>query len=197
MALTPRRLGRIFLGYFFRGLLVLVPITITVWAVWKALAFLDSLIETDIPGLGILILLGIITAAGWLAGTFLFQPFAELFEEFLHRVPFLKTMYGALKDLVEALVGQKKKFDRPVLVRLGAGFDAERVGFITQDDLTQLGMGRDKVAVYLPHAFAWSGNLLVVPAANVTPLSARAADAMKFVLSGGVSRGEEDSGAHP
>lgn len=193
MSITTRRLGKILLSYFLRGLLVLVPITITVWAIWSVFVFLDTIIETKIPGAGILLLLGIITVAGWLASTLLFKPLAELADETLQRVPFLKTLYGTLKDLVEAVVGNKKKFDRPVLVRLGAGMDAQRVGFITQDDLSHLGLGTDQVAVYLPHAFAWSGNLMIVPRINVTPLDARAADVMKFVLSGGVSRVDEEA----
>ena len=183
--------GRIWkqvLGYFFRGLLLLVPITLIVWAVWTALAFLDGLIKLDIPGLGILSLLLIITVVGWFGSTFLYQPLADFGEELLHRIPILKTMFGALKDLMEALVGNKKKFDRPVLVKLGSGMDVERVGFLTQEDLAHLGVGAEKVAVYLPHAFAWSGNLVVVPARNITPLDARAADVMKFVVSGGVSK---------
>lgn len=191
MSLTTRRIGKIFLSYFFRGLLVLVPATLTVWAVWRSLAFLDGLIETDIPGLGIILLLAIITGAGWLASSLLFQPFADLIEEALQRIPFLKTMYGALKDIVEALVGNKKKFDRPVLVRLGSAMDVERVGFITQDDLSHLGIAGGKVAVYLPHAFAWSGNLVIVPMANITTIPANATDVMKFVVSGGVSQVDE------
>jgi uncharacterized membrane protein len=186
------RIWKLVLGYFFRGLLLLVPITIIIWAVWTSLAFLDGLIKLDIPGLGILSLLLIITVVGWFGSTFLYQPLADFGEDMLQRIPFLKTMYGALKDLMEALVGNKKKFDRPVLVRLGAGLDVERVGFLTQEDLTHLGVGNDKVAVYLPHAFAWSGNLIVVPAKNITPLDARAADAMKFVVSGGVSKVDHD-----
>ncbi len=192
MSRTTRRIGKVFLSFFFRGLLVLVPATITIWAVWRALAFFDGLIETDIPGLGIILLLTIITTAGWLASTLLFQPLTEIAEELLQRIPFLNTMYGALKDIVEALVGNKKKFDRPVLVRLGNGMDVERVGFITLEDLSHLGLGPDKVAVYLPHAFAWSGNLVIIPSANVTPLQAHAADVMKFVVSGGVSKVADD-----
>ncbi|MCB0770124.1 MAG: DUF502 domain-containing protein [Flavobacteriales bacterium] len=186
------RIWKLVLGYFFRGLLLLVPITIIIWAVWTSLAFLDGLIKLDIPGLGILTLLLIITVVGWFGSTFLYQPLADFGEDLLQRIPFLKTMYGALKDLMEALVGNKKKFDRPVLVRLGSGLDVERVGFLTQEDLTHLGVGPEKVAVYLPHAFAWSGNLIVVPAKNITPLDARAADAMKFVVSGGVSKVDHD-----
>ncbi len=189
---TLRQFGGILLSFFFRGLLLLVPITIMLWAIWQSLTFLDGIIPLDIPGLGILSLLLIIVGAGWLGSSILYQPLANFGEELLQRIPFLKTLYGALKDLVEALVGQKKKFDRPVLVRIGPGVEAERVGFLTQHDLEHLGMGIEKVAVYLPHAFAWSGNLLIVPAKNVTPIDARAADIMKFVVSGGVSKVDDD-----
>ena len=173
-------------------LLLLVPITLMVWAIWQSLAYLDSIIKTDIPGLGLLILLGIIVLTGWLGSTFLYQPIANLGEDLLQRIPFLKTLYDALKDLVEAIVGNKRKFDRPVLVRLGSGYDVERLGFITQDDLQHLGVGPEKVAVYLPHAFNWSGNLFIVPKANLTILDARAADVMKFVVSGGVSQVDDE-----
>jgi uncharacterized membrane protein len=192
MSFNARRSSRIVLGYFFRGLLLLVPVTVIVWALWRVLAFLDGIIKTDIPGLGILILLAIITFAGWLGSTILFQPLAEIGDEILQRVPVIKTMYGALKDMMEALVGSKRKFDRPVLVKLGGGFDAERLGFITQHDLEHLGIGADKVAVYLPHSFAWSGNLFIVPKENVRPLNANPADVMKFAVSGGVSKVAEE-----
>jgi len=193
MSITTRGIGRVLLSFFFRGLLLLVPVTIILWTVWQSLRFLDGIIPIDIPGLGLLTLLTIITVVGWLGTTFLYQPLADFGEELLQRIPFLKTLYAAVKDLVEALVGNKKKFDRPVLVRIGTGVDAERVGFLTQSDLNHLGIGTDKVAVYLPHAFAWSGNLVIVPARNVTPLDARAADVMKFVVSGGVSHVDEEA----
>lgn len=191
MSIRTRRVWLIVLGYFFRGLLLLAPATVVIWALWRSLTFFDGIIKTDIPGLGLIILLAIITVAGWLGSTLLFHPLAEMGEELLQRIPFIKTMYGALKDLVEALVGSKRKFDRPVLVKV-SGMDAERLGFLTQDDLSHFGLGIGKVAVYFPHAFAWSGNLLIVPAANVTPLNARAADVMKFVVSGGVSQVDDD-----
>ena len=192
MSLTSRRIGRILLSFFFRGLLLLAPVTIIVWALWQSLRFLDGIIPLDIPGLGLLTLLAIITVVGWLGTTFLYEPLATFGEELLQRIPFLETLYDAVKDLVEAIVGSKRKFDRPVLVKLGGNTDVERLGFITQDDLSHLGLGPEKVAVYLPHAFNWSGNLYIVPARNVTPLDARAADVMKFVVSGGVSQVDEE-----
>ncbi len=187
-----QRTGKFLLNYFFRGLLLLVPITIIIWALFQGLAFLDGLIPLDVPGLGLLTLLLIVTFAGWLGSTLMFHPIVEIGEELLQRIPFMKTLYGALKDLVAALVGNKRKFQRPVLVRLGEGMDVHRLGFITQDDLSHLGVGPDKVAVYMPHAFNWSGNLMIVPIKNITPLHARAADVMKFVVSGGVSQVDEE-----
>lgn len=192
---TPN-VGRILLGYFFNGLLLLVPVTVIIWALWQSLAFLDGILQMDIPGLGLVVLLGIITLAGWLASSFLFQPFVELGNELLQRIPFLKTLYGAVKDLMEALVGNKRRFDRPVLVRLDRNSDLEKVGFITEDDLTHLGIPGGKVAVYLPHAFNWSGNLGIVPVENITPLNANPADVMKFVVSGGVSKVADDPERH-
>ena len=191
--MNTRRPFQYVLSLFFRGLLLLVPATIMIWAMWTALKFLDGIIQTDIPGLGLIILITIITLAGLLGTTFLFQPLAAIGEELLQRIPFLKTLYDALKDLVEALVGSKRKFDRPVLVRIGDGYDAERIGFVTQHVLSHLGLGTDKVAVYLPHAFNWSGNLFIVPVSHITPLNAKAKDVMKFVVSGGVSQVDDET----
>lgn len=190
--MRARAVLRILMGFFFRGLLLLVPVTIMLWAVWYVLEFLDGLIGIDIPGLGLVILVVGITLVGWLGSTILYQPFAEIGELILRKVPVLKTFYDALKDLMEALVGSKKKFDRPVLVRMGATMEVEKVGFITQDDLAQLGVAPGKVAVYMPHAFNWSGNLCIVPRQNITPIDAPAGEVMKFVVSGGVSGAGEE-----
>lgn len=187
--MEPRKPHQVILGFFLRGLLLLAPVAIIGWAIFYVLDWLDSLLGVDdIPGLGLLILMVGITVVGWLGSTILYQPFAEIGELILRKVPVLKTFYDALKDLMEALVGSKKKFDRPVLVRMGSGTDVEKIGFITQDDLVHLGVEAGKVAVYMPHAFNWSGNLCIVPSANVRPLNANAGAVMKFVVSGGVSR---------
>jgi uncharacterized membrane protein len=185
--MNARRFGRILLGYFFRGLLLVVPVAILVYVLYNSLTYLDSLIPIEIPGLGLLTLIVGLTVFGWLGSTFLYQPIAEFGEEVLKRIPFLKTIYDALKDLMEALVGSKRKFDKPVLVRMIPGSNVEKLGFITANDLSHLGVAAGKVAVYLPHSFAWSGNLYIVPAENVTPLDAKAADVMKFIVSGGVA----------
>ena len=183
---------RLILSYFFRGILLTVPIAVIGVVLWKALVFLDTIIPYDIPGLGLLTLLAGVTLIGWIGSTVLYQPVADFGNEVLQRIPLLKTFYDALKDMVEALVGSKKKFDRPVLVRMVQNSNLEKLGFITQDDLTILGIAGGRVAVYLPHSFAWSGNLYIVPTENVTPLHARAGDVMKFIVSGGVAHVDEE-----
>ncbi|MBK6776156.1 MAG: DUF502 domain-containing protein [Flavobacteriales bacterium] len=191
--MAVRSLGRLALGFFLRGLLLVVPIAAIIWASVRALNLLDGLIPVGIPGLGILILLAGITIIGWLGSTFLYEPLAALGEEVLQRIPFLKSIFDALKDLMEALVGNKRKFDRPVLVRMIKGAEIEKLGFLTQSDLSLLGIPGNKVAVYLPHSFAWSGNLYIVPADNVTPIDAGAGDVMKFIVSGGVVNVDDDA----
>ena len=189
--MNSRHFWRILLGYFFRGLLLTVPIAVIITVIYRSLSWLDTIIKVDIPGLGLLIILSGVTLIGWLGSTVLYAPIAEFFEEVLKRVPFLKTIYDALTDLMEALVGSKRKFDRPVLVRMVPGSGLEKLGFLTASDLSHLGIAGAKVAVYLPHSFAWSGNRDIVPSETVTILDAKAGDVMKFIVSGGVVEVDE------
>jgi len=189
--MDSRRFWRVLLGYFFRGLLLTVPLAVIIVVLYRSLSYLDAIIKVDIPGLGLLILLASITVIGYIGSTVLYQPIADFGHEVLQRIPFLKTIYDALTDMMEALVGSKKKFDQPVLVRMVSGSSLEKLGFITANDLTHLGVPSGKVAVYLPHSFAWSGNLYIVPTENVTLLDAKAGDVMKFIVSGGVVEMDE------
>lgn len=193
--MNGRRFWRLLLGYFFRGLLLTVPMAILGYVLYSTLAYLDAIIPYKVPGLGLLTLLASVTTVGYIGSTVLYQPIADLGQEVLQRIPFLKTIYDALTDLMEALVGSKKKFDRPVLVKLASGSNMEKLGFITSEDLDHLGIYGNKVAVYMPHSFAWSGNLFIVPAENVTPVDAKASDVMKFIVSGGVADVEEEGPA--
>lgn len=189
--MATKRFWRTLLSWFFRGMLLTVPIAVIIWAAVKALNLVDSLIPMETPGLGLLILVGGVTVIGWLGSTVLYQPVAEFGAEVLKRIPLLKTVHDALTDLMEALVGSKRKFDRPVLVRLTSGAVPEKLGFMTASDLAHIGIPGGKVAVYLPLSFAWTGDLYIVPAENVTLLDAKAGDVMKFIVSGGVVEVDE------
>jgi len=108
----------------------------------------------------------------------------------LDGAPLIRTIYNAVKDLVGAFVGKKKSFSQPVLVKLSNDTAIEKLGFITSEDLSELGLDSTKIAVYLPHSYAFSGNLFIVDRRNVTPINAKSADVMKFIVSGGVAKAD-------
>lgn len=184
-----------FLNYFLQGLLYIAPITLTIWGVVAIFEFIDGLLigyldqilQRHIPGLGIIVLLISITLIGLLGSSILFRPFIAYFDQVFAKAPLIKIIYTSVKDLVSAFVGQKKRFTEPVMVKIGKGYDLEKIGFVTNTDLGFLGIEGGKVAVYLPHSYAWSGNLFIVPAENVRPIDASSTEVMKFIISAGVT----------
>jgi uncharacterized membrane protein len=178
-----------FVGYFLQGILYLVPIAATIYVVVKAVVLVDGIIPIEIPGLGLLIILVVVTAAGYLGGTLLVKSIFN-FNKFLEKVPLLKIVYSSVKDLLSAFVGKKKRFTEPVLVKMEG--EVERIGFVTQKDLTHIGISADKIGVYIPFSYAVTGNLIIVPKANITPIDGSSADIMKFIISGGVTEIEEE-----
>jgi uncharacterized membrane protein len=184
-----------FISYFFRGLLFVVPIALTIYILVLSISWLDGLIPFKLPGLGLLSILVFVTLVGYLASTLLAGPVFSVLEDVLTRLPLVSIIYSSLKDLISAFVGDKKKFNQPVLVTLNPEFVIQKPGFITQQDLSHLGLV-DQVAVYLPHSYNFSGNLYIVPAKMVTPIDASSTDIMKFIVSGGVS-GLKDIGEKP
>jgi uncharacterized membrane protein len=175
------------LKYFLRGLLFLVPISITLYIIVASIQWLDNLIPAiDVPFLGLFIILFIITVFGYLGTTLLAKPIFDIFEDLLTRLPLVNIIYTSLKDLISAFVGDKKKFNKPVLVSINPGIGLQKLGFITQNDLHNIGLP-GKVAVYLPHSYNFSGNLFIVAKEMVFPIDAPSSDVMKFIISGGVS----------
>lgn len=84
-------------------------------------------------------------------------------------------------------MGSKRKFNRPVLVTLDKVNNIKQMGFITEEDLSTMSIGKEYTAVYLPFSYGFSGKLLIVPKENIAPLDATGAEAMKFIVSGGVT----------
>jgi len=192
-----KKLFNLLVGYFLRGLLFVVPAAVTIYVVVQLFRFIDGLLAQALgpylpeygvlPGLGILVLVLLITLLGVVASSVITQPLQRAAARGLDRIPLIKTLYSAIKDLLSAFVGKEKRFEQPVLVRLGKGLDIERIGFVTAANLASLGVGEEKIAVYLPHSYAWSGNLVIIAREQVTPLDIKPAEAMKFIVSGGVS----------
>lgn len=174
--------------YFFQGLLLVVPIATTVYVLFASFVWVDELITIkNIPGLGLLIILVSITVIGVMSSTFLVKPLVSWGEGLLIKLPIVNIIYSSIKDLLEAFVGNKKKFNHPVIVTLNKAEQIKRFGFITLEDVSTLGLDNETIAVYLPHSYNISGNLYFVPKENVQPLDLPAADVMKFIVSGGIS----------
>jgi uncharacterized membrane protein len=177
-------------SYFLKGLLYTVPLAITVYVIYQLFIFFDRIITIpyDIPGLGIISLFVFITLMGILGSSVIVQPISRRMVNFIEKTPFLKTIYTAVKDLVSTFVEKKGSFRVPVLVKISADSNLQKIGFITEEKLDAFGITDDsKVAVYFPHSYAFSGNVLIVERKNVTIIDQKAADVMKFIVSGGVA----------
>ena len=183
------------INYFLQGLLYTAPLGITIFILYALFGFFDGLLRSsiyswfgvDIPGLGLLIIVVLVTLLGYVGQTVIAQPVKNYISNFLKQTPFLQTIYTAIKDFVEAFLGKEKKFVHPVLVKLSSSLDVERVGFVTQTGLSEL-KANDKVAVYFPQSYTFAGDLYIVPSENVTPLDISPKDAMKFIVTGGVAK---------
>ncbi len=185
--------------YFVRGLILVAPTYLTITIITYAVGTMDSILpiyiptsgnqQTYMPGLGILIILCGIIFLGFLFSTIIPQSFFRFTESLLRKIPLVSLIYYSIKDLITAFVGDKKKFDHPVLVTVYKDTDIKKMGFITQTDLSNLGI-LDHIAVYVPHSYAFSGELFLVPVSHITALNASSTEVMKMIVSGGVSAGE-------
>jgi uncharacterized membrane protein len=172
--------------YFFEGLLVLVPLVATIYVIYAIFTKIDSIFKFQIPGLGFLLTILSITIIGFISSNFIAKKLVGLVDTIFTKLPFVKMIYTSVKDLIGAFVGDKKSFDKPVLVGLSPGNTIQVVGFVTRESLDNFGIA-GKVSVYLPQSYNFAGNLIVVPKEQVTPISADSGDVMAFIVSGGVA----------
>ena len=180
---------------FFEGLLILVPVVTTLYVAWLVLQTVDGWLNIPIPGVGFVVTLGLITLTGRYASTVFVQKVLDMMEGVLIKAPFVKLLYTSIKDLIAAFMGEKRRFDQPVLVSLSSpGGHGEAVGFVTRTDLEFLGL-LNHVAVYFPQSYNFAGQLLVFPKEQVRPLEAESSEVMAFIVSGGVSGGPQGQGA--
>jgi uncharacterized membrane protein len=181
------------LNFFLQGLLITVPIFVTVYVLYSIFSLVDGWVPSlfpslsGIPGLGILMVLTIVTLAGFLGTKYITNPLGVYFERLVERTPLVKLIYSSVKDLISAFVGEKKSFNKPVLVTYSENPQIQKIGFITQDDLQDLGIPAGKIAVYLPYSYGMNGQLVVISKEYVHPIDATGPEMMKFVISGGVS----------
>lgn len=188
--------------YFLQGVLIIAPITITVYTIYWVVSSVDSLIpifytKTDDGryvvqnyGLGFVIVIATICLIGYLSSFFIKLRMFSLFESMMARTPGIRFIYTTVKDFFEAFAGEKKKFNKPVLANIDDN-DVWRVGFITQEEVKDFHF-IDYVAVYIPASYSIAGNVYLLPRIRVKPITnINATDAMKFAISGGVTHIEE------
>jgi len=177
---------------FFQGLLIIGPFAITIWIIWYIVSSIDNIIPTVserlYPGITFFIVIFGTTLIGYLGNKFIIgRVVVDSFDYLLEHTPGIKFIYTSLKDVMTSFVGDKKKFNQPVLIRTTENPAIWRIGFLTQKDLSSVGFP-DHVSVYLPHSYAVSGWVVFVLATNITILeNVSAAQAMKFAVSGGVA----------
>jgi len=176
--------------YFLQGLLYVVPITVTLYVIYEAFIIVDGLIPIDIPGLGLLLVIIFVTVMGVIGRHLITDRIRSTFEGTLKRAPLVNVIYTAVKDLLNAFVGDKKSFTKPVSVRLFENSEVRRLGFVTNDNFKDLVPTNDLITVYLPHSYNISGNVFLVPARYIEPLNVNPSDLMKYTVSGGVTEVE-------
>ena len=180
-------------GYLFQGFLYIAPLGVTGYVLYRVFMLVDAPVrqleelffDRHIPGLGVLSVLALLTFLGWLGSTIIARPFKAFVRKLLGRAPLIGAIEGAVRELLSALFAKERKFSHPVLVQMSGVTDLEKLGFITQEDLAELGL-REKVAVYFPHSYNFSGELFIVPRERVRVVDITAQAAMKFIVSGGM-----------
>ncbi len=193
------------LQYFLQGLVVIAPVAITVYVLVWLFSFIDHILPNLIhsifnnseiekklittPGVNFLLIIFIFILIGWLSSLFFVGRLVNLFEYLLEHTPVIKFIYNPVKDFFEAFTGNKRKFNKPVLVNVDAA-DVWRVGFITEETAAHFDLPQHAV-VYVPHSYAVSGITYLVPKERIRLLTnIAAANVMKFIISGGVTEME-------
>jgi len=190
---------------FFQGVVVLAPIGVTIWVVVSLFNWVDNILPNllnfifpsqfaevngqipKVTGLGFVVAITLVLLVGWLSSLFFVERLMSIFDKILEKTPGVKIIYSSVKDFLEAFAGNKKKFDQPVLVNVDSS-DVWRIGFITQNNTEHFGL-KDFVTVYVPHSYAISGITYIVSVDRIKkmPKGVNASEAMKYVVSGGVT----------
>lgn len=181
-----RSVSQIIAGYFARGLLVFVPVVATIYTVWLVLSWLDEALHMPFFGLGLLLTVLLIFVTGFVASNVVGQAFVGFVESGIKNLPLVNLLYSSIKDLLGAFVGDKKSFDQPAMVALDPGGKVKVFGFVTCNKFDDVRL-KGWVAVYLPQAYNFAGNVIVVPADQVETVDADPAQFMAFIVSGGVA----------
>lgn len=189
--------------YFLQGLLIIAPLAITIYAIYWVISTVDGWVpifrevvkdaqgnivgyEVKNYGLGFLIILVAIITIGYLSSFFIQSKLFNLFDRWLEKTPGIKFIYTSTRDFFEAFAGDKKRFNKAVLANVFSE-DVWIVGFLTDEEMHKFDLGADKVAVYVPQAYNFAGQLYILPRDKVKRINnISSGEAMKYAVTGGV-----------
>jgi len=174
------------LNYFLRGLVVVVPLALTIYVCVVIFTTIDNWLALPIRGAGFVLALVMITVVGMLASSIVTRSLVTAVDQLFERLPFVRLLYSSAKDMLNAFVGEKRRFDKPVLVAISNDRAVKVLAFLTSESLASLGV-EDHVTVYMPQSYGLAGHIIVVPADRVQRIDAEAAEVMAFIISGGVT----------
>ena len=187
-SLKRKSLAARFFRYFIQGLIILAPIGITAYALYWLFEKVDGILRpyVNIPGIGFALIILFVIMVGWISSYFLMGSILSIFDHWMEKTPVIKFIYTSTKDFFEAFAGDKRKFNKAVLANV-FGNDVWIVGFLTDDEMKKFDMGADKVAVYVPQAYNFAGQLYILPIEKVRKIQhITSGEAMKYAVTGGV-----------
>ena len=181
------------LSYFLQGILTFLPVALTLYIVVVIFRITDGIIGKhfirlgiNVPGLGILTTLILITLVGVLSSWFLSRRIFEYIDRLFGRTPLIKLVYNIIKDTVNALLGDKNYLGKVVMISLPGDETIKILGFLTAEEVESFGL-KDYVAVYVLQSMQWAGFTLLVPKEKVQILDVKADQALQFVVSAGIT----------
>lgn len=185
------------ISYFMRGLVFIAPLGITILLIFNVFDWInDKLGATPYKGIGLVFFLicvvMLLVIIGYAGSSFIFNPLSKYIEGLIIKIPGIGFIYSSMKDLMNAFMGEERKFETPVLVRLSKDSPMLKPGFITQEEMTDIGLD-GMVSVYMPHSYAFSGTVFIVEKEYITPVDVKSSDFMKFIVSGGVAGMEKNN----
>jgi uncharacterized membrane protein len=202
--MTPRKIAAIFLTGLIAVLPILVTLALVMWLIRSAESVLGGMLgfllpsSLYLPGMGLVLAVGLIFVVGLALQGVMFRSVLLWIEEAMNRIPLVKTVYGAVRDLTGLMENGGERKPRQVVLVAIPNVPIRLVGFVTVESLADahLPAGPDEVAVYLPMSYQIGGYTLLLPRSYLTPVTMSFEEAMRFVITAGVSRHAEQ-GAKP
>ena len=189
--------------YFLTGIVVSAPVGITIWLIWLFVAFVDDtvvplipdaynpsdVIGVSVPGIGVIVVLLVVTIIGFLVTNFFGRFMIKLGENMVSRVPVVRTIYGVLKQIFDAVLAQSEGAFREVILIEYPRKGIWVLGFVTSNTQGEVRrvMADEMVNVFLPTTpNPTSGFLLFVPRKDCITLNMTVEEGVKLVISGGI-----------